>query len=115
MAAHRRSRAGGRHHGRRDADHLDAPAGGTHRRARLWRDVAGRGVRTATCGARGRLLRRRRRARMLAIAWFELKTKLKRLSTYVYFLVFTALAALWMAAAGGAFASANVVFSSDKV
>jgi len=29
--------------------------------------------------------------------------------------VFTALAALWMAAAAGAFASANIIFSSDKV
>ncbi len=52
---------------------------------------------------------------MLAIAWFEFRTKLRRLSTYVYFVVFAALAALWMAAAGGAFASANVVFGSDKV
>jgi len=52
---------------------------------------------------------------MFAIAWFELKTKLRLLSTYVYFVVFTALAALWMAAAGGVFASANIVFASDKV
>ena len=52
---------------------------------------------------------------MLAIAWFEFKTKFKRISTYVYFAIFTAIAALWMAAAGGAFASANIVFSSDKV
>ena len=41
-------------------------------------------------------------------------TKLRRISTYVYFLVFTALAALWTAAAGGAFASASIVFSSDN-
>lgn len=52
---------------------------------------------------------------MLAIAWFEFRNKLRRLSTYVYFVVFAALAALWMAAAGGAFASANVVFGSEKV
>ena len=52
---------------------------------------------------------------MLAIAWFELKTRLKRLSTYVYFFSFAAVAALWMAAAGGVFASANIVFGSDKV
>ena len=52
---------------------------------------------------------------MLAIALFEVKTKLKRLSTYVYFVVFAALAALWMAAAGGMFASANIAFGSDKV
>jgi ABC-type transport system involved in multi-copper enzyme maturation permease subunit len=50
-----------------------------------------------------------------AIAWFEFRTKLRRISTYVYMLVFTALAALWMAAAAGAFASASIVFSSDKV
>ncbi|HEX7403146.1 MAG TPA: hypothetical protein VF287_03955, partial [Usitatibacter sp.] len=52
---------------------------------------------------------------MLTIAWFEFRTKLKRISTYVYFSIFAALATLWMAAAGGAFASANVVFDSDKV
>jgi ABC-2 type transport system permease protein len=52
---------------------------------------------------------------MLAIALFEVRTKLKRLSTYVYFVVFAALAGLWMAAAGGMFASANVAFGSDKV
>ena len=50
-----------------------------------------------------------------AIAWFEFRTKLRRISTYVYMFVFTALAALWMAAAAGAFASASIVFSSDKV
>jgi ABC-2 type transport system permease protein len=49
------------------------------------------------------------------IAWFEFRTKMQRISTYVYFLVFTALAALWMAAAGGAFQSASIIFSSDKV
>ena len=52
---------------------------------------------------------------MFAIAWFELKTKFKRISLYVYFGIFFMLAVLWMAAAGGAFASANIVFSSDKV
>jgi ABC-type transport system involved in multi-copper enzyme maturation permease subunit len=50
-----------------------------------------------------------------AIAWFEFATKFRRISTYVYFAVFTALAALWMAAAGGAFAGASIIFSSDKV
>ncbi len=52
---------------------------------------------------------------MIAIAWFEFATKLRRISTYVYMAVFTAIATLWMAAAGGAFASANIIFSSDKV
>ena len=52
---------------------------------------------------------------LATIARFEIATKLRRISTWVYFAVFAATAALWMAAAGGAFASANVVFSSDKV
>jgi ABC-2 type transport system permease protein len=52
---------------------------------------------------------------MLAIAWFEFRTKLKRISTYVYFTVFASIAALWMAAAGGAFPNANIIFSTDKV
>ena len=52
---------------------------------------------------------------VLAIAGFEFATKLKRISTYVYLVVFTAIAALWVAAAGGAFASDIVVFGSDKV
>src|SRR5260221_7769334 len=52
---------------------------------------------------------------MFAIAAFEFRSKLKLLSTYVYFFVFTLLSALWMAAAGGAFASANIDFGSDKV
>ena len=51
----------------------------------------------------------------LAIAGFELRTKLARISTAVYFCVFAALSALWMAAAGGAFDSMKVAFSSDKV
>jgi ABC-2 type transport system permease protein len=50
-----------------------------------------------------------------AIAWFEFRTKLKRISTYVYFFVFTALAALWIAAAAGAFQGATIIFGSDKV
>ena len=52
---------------------------------------------------------------MLAIALFELRTRLRLVSTYVYFLVFAALAGLWMAAAGGVFQSANIVFGADKV
>jgi len=50
-----------------------------------------------------------------AIARFEVATKLRRISTWVYFSVFAAVALLWMAAAGGAFQSANVIFSADKV
>ena len=52
---------------------------------------------------------------MFAIALFELRTRLKLLSTYVYFVAFAAAAALWMTAAGGVFTSANIVFGSDKV
>jgi ABC-2 type transport system permease protein len=52
---------------------------------------------------------------LATIARFEVTSKLRRVSTWVYFAVFAATAALWMAAAGGAFASANVIFSSDKV
>jgi ABC-type transport system involved in multi-copper enzyme maturation permease subunit len=50
-----------------------------------------------------------------AIAGFELRTRLKRISTWVYFAVFLAAAMLWTAAAGGAIASANIVFGSGKV
>jgi ABC-type transport system involved in multi-copper enzyme maturation permease subunit len=52
---------------------------------------------------------------MFAIAWFEFKTRLKRLSTYVYFVSFAAVAGLWMAAAGGVFQSASIVFGSEKI
>jgi len=52
---------------------------------------------------------------LFAIASFELRTRLKRLSTWVYFVVFLALAMLWTAAAGGVFANANIVFGSGKV
>ena len=52
---------------------------------------------------------------MLAIALFELRTRLKLLSTYVYFVAFAAAAGLWMAAAGGVFTSANIVFGAEKV
>lgn len=47
---------------------------------------------------------------MLAIALFEARQRLKLLSTWVYFLMFFALAMLWMAAAGGAFRDATVNF-----
>ena len=51
----------------------------------------------------------------LSIAGFELRTRLKRLSTWVYFVAFFALALLWTAAAGGAIANANIIFGSGKV
>lgn len=51
----------------------------------------------------------------LAIAGFELKGRLKLISTWVYFLVFSAVAMLWTMAAGGAFRNAKVAFGSEKV
>jgi len=52
---------------------------------------------------------------LLSIAGFELRTRVKRLSTWVYFATFFALAMVWTAAAGGAIANASVVFGSGKV
>ncbi len=49
---------------------------------------------------------------MIAIARFELRQRLKMLSTYVYFGMFFILAMLWMAAAGGLFKDANISFGS---
>src|SRR6185437_7910918 len=128
LAARGRPRgAGGR--ARRAPGDLHAPAVGPHHRARVRRRRAGAGLRGGRPRAGGRVLQRRGRAprararagggltmgTTLAIAAFELRTKLTRISTFVYFFVFAALAALWMAAAGGAFASTTIVFSTDKV
>jgi len=52
---------------------------------------------------------------MFTIAGFEFRSRLKLLSTWVYFVVFFALAMLWMAAAGGLFKEASVSFGSGKV
>jgi ABC-type transport system involved in multi-copper enzyme maturation permease subunit len=52
---------------------------------------------------------------MFAIASFEFRSRLKLLSTWVYFILFFSLAMLWMAAAGGLFKDANVSFGSGKV
>jgi len=52
---------------------------------------------------------------LLAIAGFELRTRVKRMSTWVYFAAFFAIAMLWTAAAGGAIANANIIFGSGKV
>ena len=49
------------------------------------------------------------------IALFEFRTRVSRLSTWVYFLVFFAIAMLWIAAAGGLFKEANISFGSGKV
>ena len=50
-----------------------------------------------------------------SIARFELKTRLSRISTWVYFGVFFTIALLWIAAAGGIFKEANISFGSGKV
>jgi hypothetical protein len=52
---------------------------------------------------------------MLAIALFEARQRLKLLSTWVYFLLFFALAMLWMAAAGGVFKDATVSFGARSL
>jgi len=50
-----------------------------------------------------------------AIAGFEFGTRLRRISTWVYFAIFFALAMAWVAAAGGAIPDAIVSFGSGKV
>jgi hypothetical protein len=50
----------------------------------------------------------------LTVAAFEFRTRLARISTWVYFLIFGALAMLWTAAAGGALRNAAVSFGSSK-
>ncbi|MEO7057967.1 MAG: M1 family aminopeptidase [Caldimonas sp.] len=52
---------------------------------------------------------------MFTIASFEFRSRLKLLSTWVYFVVFFALAMLWIAAAGGLFKDANISFGTGKV
>ncbi len=51
----------------------------------------------------------------LTIAGFEIRTRLRRISTWVYFVVFFALAMLWAAAAGGAIPHAIISFGSGKI
>ncbi|HET8875441.1 MAG TPA: hypothetical protein VFO53_03850, partial [Casimicrobiaceae bacterium] len=50
-----------------------------------------------------------------AVAGFEFRTRVARISTWVYFAIFGALAMLWMAAAGGALRNAAVSFGSGKI
>jgi ABC-2 type transport system permease protein len=50
-----------------------------------------------------------------AIAQFEIKTRLARISTWVYFGLFFLIALLWIASAGGLFKDATVTFGSGKV
>lgn len=51
-------------------------------------------------------------AALLAIARFEMRQRLRQLSTWVYFGAFVALAMLWTAAAGGVFKDAVIAFGS---
>lgn len=50
-----------------------------------------------------------------AIAWFEIRGRLRLISTWIYFGIFLALAFLSALAAGGAFTSASVSAGSGKV
>jgi len=50
-----------------------------------------------------------------AIARFEVSTRLRRISTWVYFVVFAAIAMMWVGAAGGIIPNAIVSFGSSKV
>ena len=52
---------------------------------------------------------------MWAIASFEFRTRLRLLSSWVYFAIFFALSALWMAGAGGLLKEANISFGSGKI
>jgi ABC-2 type transport system permease protein len=52
---------------------------------------------------------------LITIAAFEFRTRTKRISTWVYFAIFFALAMLWVAAAGGAIKDAIVSFGSGKI
>jgi hypothetical protein len=52
---------------------------------------------------------------LATIAGFEFRTRLARISTWVYFAIFAAVAVLWTAAAGGAISGAIVSFGSGKV
>jgi ABC-type transport system involved in multi-copper enzyme maturation permease subunit len=51
----------------------------------------------------------------LQIAGFEFRTRVRRLSSAVYFLVFFTLSGLWMAASGGVFADADMGFGASHV
>jgi ABC-2 type transport system permease protein len=50
-----------------------------------------------------------------AIAQFEIKTRLARISTWVYFGLFFCIALVWIAAAGGIVKDASITFGSGKV
>jgi Aminopeptidase N len=49
------------------------------------------------------------------IAAFEFRTRLRRISSWVYFAIFLALAMLWVSAAGGVIKNAVISFGSGKI
>ena len=49
---------------------------------------------------------------VLTIASFEVRQRLRRISTYVYFLIFFALSVLFTCMAGGAISGAGVDFGT---
>jgi ABC-2 type transport system permease protein len=49
---------------------------------------------------------------LLRIAWFELRQRLRMLSTYVYFAIFFGIGFFWICLAGGAFPNASVDFGA---
>ena len=91
-------------------------------RVRVLADATpGAGLRAGRARAGGRLLRRPARGgpavaggltMLLAIAGFEVRQRLHRVSTYVYFAVFLVLAAFFILAAGGAIPNATVDFGT---
>src|SRR5262249_53137992 len=112
---------GGRPARRVPLAHLHPAGCRTDTRPGPGRCVAGPGLRSRRARAGRRVLLRPPRARsafqggvamLLAIAGFEVRQRLRRVSTYVYFLVFLILAAFFILAAGGAIPGANVDFGT---
>src|ERR1700757_4590008 len=54
----------------------------------------------------------KRKSRFFAIFLFELKQRLRRISTWIYFLVFFALGLLFTLMSGGVFSNASVDFGT---
>src|SRR5579871_6335331 len=53
--------------------------------------------------------------KILTIALFELRARLRMISTWVYFLLYAFLAGFWMVAAGGGLEHASLSVGSEKV
>jgi len=52
---------------------------------------------------------------VLTIAVFELRSRVRLISTWVYWLLYAALGGMWMAAAGGAIEHATLIVGSEKM